>query len=117
MMRFGQRLGLQPRHYETYKQNHVRIWPEIADAIHRAGIRNYSIFHLPPRRGDNGPGELFGYYEYVGPPEEYRARMQQLAAAPRMREWWDLMEAMQVPDARRQPGEWWATMEEVFHQE
>jgi L-rhamnose mutarotase len=43
--------------------------------------------------------------------------MQQLARAPRMREWWDLMEPMRVPDPRRQPGDWWARMTEVFHQD
>jgi L-rhamnose mutarotase len=41
--------------------------------------------------------------------------MQVLAAAPRMREWWDIMEAMQIPVAGRASGEWWANMKEVFH--
>jgi L-rhamnose mutarotase len=109
MVRCGQRLGLKPEAYEAYKRHHARIWPEIAAAIAAAGIRNYSIFHFD--------GELFGYYEYVGPPAEYGQRMRALAAAPRMREWWDLMEALQVPHPRRQPGEWWAAMEEVFHQD
>ena len=65
----------------------------------------------------HGGDELFGYYEYVGPPSEYEARMRRLAEAPRMREWWDLMEAMQIPHPRRQPGAWWTTMDEVFHQD
>ena len=38
-----------------------------------------------------------------------------MAAAPRMREWWDIMEPMQEPLATRKEGEWWAEMEEVFH--
>ena len=38
-----------------------------------------------------------------------------MAAAPRMREWWDIMEPMQEPLATREEGEWWAEMEEVFH--
>jgi L-rhamnose mutarotase len=105
--RFGQRLGLRPERLHDYVSHHARIWPEIADAIRAAGIRNYSIFHFQ--------GELFGYYEYVGPPAEYAARLQTLAAAPRMREWWDLMEAMQIPHPARRPGEWWAEMDEVFH--
>ena len=41
--------------------------------------------------------------------------MKELAAAPRMREWWDIMEPMQVPLEGRTPGAWWADMEEVFH--
>ena len=109
MMRFGQRLSVKPERLAEYVRYHERIWPEIEHAIRAAGIRNYSIFHFQ--------GELFGYYEYVGPAEEYASRMRTLAAAPRMREWWDLMEAMQIPHPARKPGEWWAEMREVFHQD
>lgn len=109
MRRFGQLLGLRTECIDEYKHHHARIWPEIEQAIRAAGIRNYSIF----LRGDL----LFGYYEYAGPDDEFEARMQALAEAPRMREWWDLMEAMQVPEPDREPGDWWADMEEVFHQD
>ena len=43
--------------------------------------------------------------------------MEALAQAPRMREWWDVMEPMQIPDPQRAPGSWWSDMEEVFHQD
>ena len=109
MKRFGQALGLRPEKLEQYRRDHARIWPEIAAAIRAAGIRNYSIFHHR--------GRLFAYYEYVGPQEEYAARMRALAQAPRMREWWDLMEPMQIPDPERAPDTWWSDMEEVFHQD
>ena len=109
MKRFGQLIGLRPEVLEEYKRYHAAVWPEILDAIHEAGIRNYSIFHFQ--------GELFGYYEYVGPPAEYEARMATLAKAPRMRAWWDIMEPMQIPHPARKPGEWWTRMEEVFHQD
>lgn len=109
VQRHGQRLGLRPECLAEYRRQHQCIWPEIAAAIAAAGIRNYSIYHHH--------GELFGYYEYVGPPEQYAERMRALAAAPRMREWWDLMEAMQIPHPARAPGVWWAEMEEVFHQD
>jgi len=109
MRRFGQVLGIRRECVEEYRAYHAKIWPEIERAIRAAGIRNYSIF----LRGD----QLFGYYEYVGPDDEYEPRMQALADAPRMREWWDVMEAMQVPDPGRPPGTWWSEMEEVFHQD
>jgi L-rhamnose mutarotase len=109
MIRYGQFLSLRPECLADYRRHHAAIWPAIATAIHAAGIRNYSIFHFR--------GRLFGYYEYVGPPQEYAARMQALAAAPRMREWWDLMEPMQIPLPDREPGTWWTTMTEVFHQD
>jgi L-rhamnose mutarotase len=105
--RFGQLLGLRPECLEEYKRYHVKIWPEIEGAITAAGIRNYSIFHHR--------GQLFGYFEYVGPDGEFGARMKTLAEAPRMREWWDVMEPMQVPLEGRPPGAWWTDMEEVFH--
>lgn len=105
--RFGQVLGLDPAKLETYKRYHADIWPEIADAIHTAGIRNYTIWYRD--------GQLFGSFEYHGPPDEYDARMAVLAEAPRMREWWDIMEAMQIPDPDRPAGTWWSDMEEVFH--
>lgn len=109
MRRFGQVLGVRTECLAEYERHHERIWPEIEHAIREAGIRNYSIFH----RG----GQLFAYYEYVGPEDEYDARMQTLAEAPRMREWWDLMEPMQIPDPARKPGTWWSDMAEVFHQD
>jgi L-rhamnose mutarotase len=107
--RFGQNLGIRPECIDSYRRYHVRIWPEIEHAIREAGIRNYSIF----LRGE----QLFAYYEYIGPEDEYEARMNALAAAPRMREWWDVMEPMQVPDKNRAAGTWWSDMEEVFHQD
>lgn len=109
MRRFGQTLGLRTADLDRYRRHHAEIWPDIARAIGEAGIRNYSIFV----RGDR----LFAYYEYVGPEDEYEARMAALAAAPRMREWWDLMEPMQIPDEDRPEGTWWSDMEEVFHQD
>jgi len=109
LRRFGQALGIRPECIEQYRADHAEIWPEIAAAIHAAGIRNYSIFLL----GE----QLFGYYEYIAPEEEYETRMATLAAAPRMREWWDRMEPMQVPDPERPLGSWWADMNEVFHQD
>ncbi len=109
MKRVGQVLGIDPERINEYKRYHAAIWPEIAAAISAAGITNYSIFL------ENTT--LFAYFEYTGPEEEYEERMAQMAAAPRMREWWDIMESMQRPLATRAPGEWWASMEEVFHQD
>jgi L-rhamnose mutarotase len=107
MRRFGQTLGLDQSKLASYERYHREIWPEIASAIRAAGIRNYSIYHRQ--------GRLFAYFEYVGPDDEFEARMAELALAPRMREWWDLMEPMQRPDPDRRPGAWWSDMEEVFH--
>ncbi len=109
MKRFGQILGLEVTRLEEYRRHHVKIWPEIEEAIREAGIRNYSIFYRE--------GLLFAYFEYHGADSEFDERMARLAKAPRMREWWDIMEPMQRPFLDRKPGEWWTTMTEVFHQD
>jgi len=40
-----------------------------------------------------------------------------VAADTKTQERWAIMKAMQEPLPTRQPGEWWAQMEEVFHAE
>ncbi len=100
-------LGLRPEKLEEYKRYHAAVWPEILKALRKAEIRNYSIFHFD--------GKLFAYFEYHGPPAEFEERMQEIARAPRMREWWDIMDPMQLPVEGRAPGGWWAELEEVFH--
>lgn len=105
--RHGFLLRVRQDRIEEYKLYHREVWPEVLDAIRRAGICNYSIYLKDDL--------LFGYYEYEGPPGEYRARLDEMAAALRVREWWDIMEPMQQPLETRRPGEWWAEMEEVFH--
>ncbi|MBI3819085.1 MAG: L-rhamnose mutarotase [Planctomycetes bacterium] len=107
MRRFGQVIGLRPERFEDYKKLHAAAWPEILDAIHAAGLRNYSIYRHE--------GFLFAYFEYHGPDAEFDRRMRDLTNAPRMREWWNLTEPMQIPDAARRKGEWWMNLEELFH--
>lgn len=109
MRRFGQTIRLRPEHEAEYKRIHVKIWPEIEKAIYESGIRNYSIFLKD--------GVMFAYFEYIGPDDEFDARMEKLANAPRMQEWWGITKAMQIPLETRAEGEWWANMEEVFHQD
>ncbi len=106
MMRFGQVLRIDTARADEYRRYHADVWPEILAAMHEAGLSNWTIVLKDDL--------LFSYYEYAGPPDEYEARMARLAAAPRMREWWDIMESIQIPLPTRKPGEWWASMEPVF---
>src|SRR3954470_18409416 len=48
-------LEVRPGYEEEYRRRHDAIWPEMVDALRKAGIRNYSIF----RHGLT----LFGYFE------------------------------------------------------
>jgi L-rhamnose mutarotase len=55
MSQYAWVLEVRPGYEEEYKKRHDEIWPEMLDALRKAGIRNYSIF----RHGLT----LFGYFE------------------------------------------------------
>ena len=38
-----------------------------------------------------------------------------MAADPKTKDWWKITEPQQKPLDTRREGEWWASMEEVFH--
>ena len=105
MKRYGQVIGVKLDRLEEYKQYHAAVWPKVLDMITECNIRNYTIFFRD--------GLLFAYFEYVG--EDFDADMAKMAADPTTQEWWDVMMPMQQPLENREDGEWWATMEEVFH--
>lgn len=75
-------------------------------------IRNYSIYL---RQLDAGNHYLFSYFEYDG--EDFAADMAQMAADPMTQKWWDVCKPCQLPLDSCAAGEWWASMEEIFHQD
>ncbi|MFV0527505.1 MAG: L-rhamnose mutarotase [Lachnospiraceae bacterium] len=105
MKRIGEMIHIKPEKLEEYKYHHAHIWPEINAMIKDSNIQNYSIYV----RGNI----LFAYYEYVG--DDFEADMQDMAQKARMQEWWDLVKPFQNPLEDRAEGEWWASMEEVYH--
>jgi L-rhamnose mutarotase len=105
MLRFGSAIKLRPGAFDEYRAAHAAVWPEVLEALARANVRNYSIYHKD--------GLLFGYYEYRG--DDHAADMARMAASPDVRRWWAIMDKLQEPLPTRQPGEWWAGMEELFH--
>ncbi|HIG48297.1 MAG TPA: L-rhamnose mutarotase [candidate division Zixibacteria bacterium] len=107
MQRYGMVLKVKPEKIEKYKEYHADIWSGVADIINECNIRNYSIY----LKDDY----LFSYFEYIG--EDFKADMDKMAADPTTQKWWDIMMPMQDPLPTRKEGEWWADMEEVFHQE
>jgi L-rhamnose mutarotase len=107
MKRYGSVIKVKPEKLEEYKKLHANIWPRVAETIKECNIINYSIYHKD--------GFLFSYFEYTG--DNFEADMEKMAADPSTQEWWTLCEPMQVPLETRKKGEWWAFMEEVFHQD
>jgi L-rhamnose mutarotase len=103
--RYAQLIGLRPEHLEEYVRAHAAVWPGVLATIRDCHIRNYSIFHRQ--------GQLFAYFEYVG--QDYEADMAKMADDPETQRWWAWMMPLQEPLADRAEGEWWTSLEEVFH--
>jgi L-rhamnose mutarotase len=112
VQRYGSVIGLRSEKLDEYKRLHVAVWPEVARMIRACNIRNYSIFL---RKLDDGSHYLFSYFEYVG--SDFRSDMARMAADPDTQRWWKLTDPCQRPLANLRDGEWWAPMEEVFHQD
>jgi len=107
MERYGMVIGVNPEKIEEYKKLHAAVWPEVLKKITECNIRNYSIYLI-----DN---TLFSYFEYIG--NNFDADMSKMAADPTTQKWWDVCKPCQQPLKTRKEGEWWANMEEVFHQD
>ena len=84
---------------------HANTWPGVLKVIEDCNIRNYSIF----LHGDL----LFAYMEYHG--DDFEADMAKMAADEITQKWWDICMPMQNPVEDRAEGEWWKTLQEVFH--
>ena len=110
MKRYGAVIGLEETKAEEYKTLHAAVWPEVLAMIRACHIRNYSIYL---RRLDDGRLYLFSYFEYVG--DDYDADMARMAADPTTQHWWSVCMPCQRPLENRASGEWWASMDEVFH--
>ncbi len=105
MSRYGSVIQLKPEKLDEYKKLHADVWPEVLKMLHDCNIHNYSIYYMD--------GYLFSYFEYDG--ADFDSDMKKMAADPRTQAWWKLTDPCQQPLDSRQPGEWWASMEEFFH--
>lgn len=101
-------IRVNPEKIAEYKELHANAWPEVLAKITECNIRNYSIFLREPEN------LLFGMFEYHG--TDYDADMQKMADDPMTQKWWELTDPCQSAlDSAEAAGEWWASMEEVFH--
>ena len=110
--RYGSVIGIKPENIPEYNRLHAAVWPEVLATLEDVNIRNYSIYLAEVK-----PGEfyLFSYFEYTG--DDFKADMARMAADPDTKRWWKRTEPLQVPVPTRKEGEWWHTIEEVFHME
>jgi len=109
-IRYGSVIGLREEQMARYKKLHAAVWPDVLKMIKDCNIRNYSIYL---RKLPDGKHYLFSYFEYTG--DDFEADMAKMAADPTTQKWWDVCMPCQQPLEDRAEGEWWATMEEVFH--
>ncbi len=105
MKRYGWVIKLRPEKEQEYRRLHAEPWPGVLAMIRACNVRNYSIYLKD--------GFLFSYLEYVG--DDFAADMARMAKDPTTQQWWKLTDPCQEPLETRNPGERWATMDEVFH--
>lgn len=107
MKRYGMVIRLKHDKITEYKKLHAAVWPEVLAILSEHHIKNYSIFLKDDL--------LFSYFEYHG--IDYEKDMQHIADHETTQRWWRCTIPCQEPLASRQPNEWWASMQEVFHLE
>ena len=103
--RHGSVIKIRPEKLEEYRRLHSAPWPQVLATVSACNIRNYSIYLKD--------GYLFSYFEYVG--KDFQADMATMARDVVTRDWWALTDPCQEALESRAPGEWWASMEEIFH--
>lgn len=91
---------LKPGTREEYKKRHDEIWPEITDALNKAGIGNYSIW--------NHENMLFSCFEV----EDFNWAQSSLDCNPVYMKWRKYMEDIIELDAQTGQKEWF--MDLVF---
>jgi len=89
-----------------YREHHRRVWPEVVESLRHAGVNRMDI-HILGRR-------LVMVLDLNDGLDFRQVFARHLASNPRVREWEQMMRALQEPAADAPPGEWWAVMEPVF---
>jgi len=112
MKRYASVIELRPEKAEEYQTLHAAVWPAVLEMIGACHLQNYSIYL---RRLPDGRLYLFSYFEYTG--RDFAGDMARMAADPTTQKWWAVCKPCQQPLPDRAPDEWWAAMEEVFHQD
>ena len=96
-------LRVRPERLEEYKERHQRVWPEMLDALSRAGWHNYSLFLQPD-------GVLIGYLETP----DFERALSLMAAVDVNARWQAEMQPFFIGlDGR--PDEGMRRIEEIFH--
>jgi len=108
MARYGSILRIRPEYKEEYKKAHDEIWPELAQEIRKAGIRNYTIFF----RED---GMLFSYLETDLDSQTFKKNMEGYWKKDIAKRWSAYMNKYIIKSDPAIVGPESEDLEEVFH--
>jgi L-rhamnose mutarotase len=84
------RMNLNPGQAAEYKKRHDEIWPELVDALHQAGVSDYSIW-LDPETN----------YLFATMIRTDDHTMDELPNTDSNRRWWDFMMDVMAYDGDR----------------
>lgn len=104
MVRQAYTMKLKPGFAAEYKKRHDELWPELARALHNAGVADFSIFL------DDTTLTLFAVRKLGN-----QAEFTKLPQLPIVRKWWDSVAPLMEVNADNSPKEW--PLQEVFHLE
>ncbi|MDA8276585.1 MAG: L-rhamnose mutarotase [Actinomycetota bacterium] len=96
-------LRINPKKIDEYKAHHREVWPEMRDALSKAGWRNYSLFLTDD-------GLLTGYLEC----EDFASCLAEMASTEVNTKWQEMM-APYFLEIDGAPDGAMVAVEEVFH--
>jgi L-rhamnose mutarotase len=104
MARYCFMLQVRPELLDEYRERHAAVWPDMVQALHETGWRNYSIFARPD-------GLLVGYVEA----DDLDAAQQAMAATEVNARWQADMSKYFIGLDGRGPDESFLLLEEIFN--
>lgn len=108
MTRYGSIFRIRPEYKDEYKKAHDEIWPDLAQEINKAGIKNYTIFF----RED---GMLFAYFETDLDKEIFKKNLREYWKKDIVKRWSDYMSKYIIKTDQSIVGPDSEDLEEVFH--
>ncbi|MHB8627449.1 MAG: L-rhamnose mutarotase [Aggregatilineales bacterium] len=105
MKRVGFILKVRQEKIPEYKKHHEAVWPEMQEALRRAGWHNYSLFI----RDD---GLVFGYFEAA---ESLQASLDGMAKESINLKWQEFMAPFFERLGGSRPDETMLELQEYFH--
>lgn len=85
-------LRIKPQAVDDYVDRHINVWPELLEALHNSGYRNYSIFV-------EDDGLLVGYMET----EDFEASLASLHEQEISHRWSEFMDELFIPVDKSHP--------------